>query len=260
MKKFAIYLMFIVLVFGVGCTNILDKEVNTEDFPKVIELIKDMEEYSEMQRTYIVDNFQMEMGLHVMGLQSGVAGQPTMTFREVIEDLASDYGTTLQEKIEIRKQNKQISEFSKLIDAKAMPIDRYEGYFIFDIEFNNTFDREVLYIILSYKYVDKYDVRYFQESARITDQVAGDFVGVKQIMLHETYNDASRFMASKVPIQASLALREEIGVEEANEKVNREFMMEGLTIETTLVVFTDKSEISMGYGDWEYFDERYIVE
>ena len=61
-------------------------------------------------------------------------------------------------------------------------------------------------------------------------------------------------MYSEVPIRASKALREELGEEKANKKVQRDFLMEGLKLETLGIVFKDKSELFQGDAEWEYFE------
>jgi len=61
-------------------------------------------------------------------------------------------------------------------------------------------------------------------------------------------------MYTEVPIQASKALRDELGVEKANTKVQRDFLMEGLKLETLGIVFKDKSELVLQDAEWKYLE------
>lgn len=63
-------------------------------------------------------------------------------------------------------------------------------------------------------------------------------------------------MYTKVPVQAKKALRDELGEEEANEKVKKEFLMEGLKVSVLGIVFKDKSELVYQDADWAYLEEE----
>ena len=49
----------------------------------------------------------------------------------------------------------------------------------------NQFEKEILYIILNYKYVNKYDSEFFDEKTKLTDEVAGDFKGELEVSTTE---------------------------------------------------------------------------
>ena len=63
-------------------------------------------------------------------------------------------------------------------------------------------------------------------------------------------------MYSKVPVQAKKALRDELGEVEANEKVKKEFIMEGLKVSVLGIVFKDKSELLFQDAAWKYLEEE----
>ena len=61
-------------------------------------------------------------------------------------------------------------------------------------------------------------------------------------------------MYIKVPVQAEKVLLHELGEEKANDKVKKEFLIEGLKVSVLGVVFKDKSEVTFQNADWEYLD------
>lgn len=105
----------------------------------------------------------------------------------------------------------------------------------------------------NYKYVNKYDSKFFEKKTKLTDEIAGDFKGELKVSTEE-YNDVAEFMYSEVPIRASQALRDELGEEKANKKVQLDFLMEGLKLETLGIVFKDKSELFLQDAEWEYLE------
>lgn len=123
------------------------------------------------------------------------------------------------------------------------------------LKFNNQFDKEILYIILNYKYVNKYDSQFFDKKTKLTDEVAGDFKGELEISTTEKYNDVAEFMYTKVPTQARKALKDELGVEKANKKMQHDFLMKGLKLKTLGIVFKDKTELVKQDADWNYLDK-----
>ncbi len=127
-----------------------------------------------------------------------------------------------------------------------------KGYLTMKLKFNNQFEKEVLYIILNYKYINKYDSKFFDEKTKLTEEVAGDFKGELEISTTEKYNDVAEFMYTKVPIQARKVLRDKLGKEKADEKVQSDFLMEGLKVETLMLVFKDKTELVLKDAEWKY--------
>ena len=120
------------------------------------------------------------------------------------------------------------------------------------LKFKKKKKKPILYAIINYKYVNKYDSEFFDEKVKLTDEVAKDFKEEVEVTTTEQYNDVAEFMYKKVPVQASLKLRNEMGTKAANEKVERDFLMEGLKIETLGIVFQDKSELTVQDEEWEY--------
>jgi len=238
-----------------SCKNTLDKKLNKEDFDQVKQEINSDEKYSEMKRTYLIDNLSMQLGFAELGKAMDIDESKMPTFREQINELSTDFDSIRTAKLDIRENNKKLESFVTLKDANTTSIDKYKGYLSMTLDFDNQFDKEILYIILNYKYVNKYDSEFFDEKSKLTDEVAEDFNGEVEISIKEEYNSVADFMYTKVPVQAKQALRDELGEEEANKKVKKEFLMEGLKVAALGIVFKDKSELILQDADWKYLEE-----
>ena len=253
--------MAIATLIITSCTNPMDKPLNSKDFGKIKEEISADKNYSQMKKKYIIDNLSEQLGFLELGKTIGKAmGKDmnklkTSTFKEEIAELTVAFDSIRTAKIEIAENNKKLEDFIELIDANTISLDKYKGYLIMKIKFNNQFEKEILYIILNYKYVNKYDTEFFNEKSKLTDEVAGDFKGELELSTTEKYNDVAEFMYTKVPVQASKALRDELGIEKANKKVKHDFLMEGLKLETLGIVFKDKSELVKQDADWKYLEK-----
>jgi len=260
-KKITLEFMAIATLIITSCTNPMDKPLNSKDFGKIKEEISADKNYSQMKKKYIIDNLSEQLGFLELGKTIGKAmGKDmnklkTSTFKEEIAELTVAFDSIRTAKIEIAENNKKLEDFIELIDANTISLDKYKGYLIMKIKFNNQFEKEILYIILNYKYVNKYDSEFFNEKSKLTDEVAGDFKGELELSTTEKYNDVAEFMYTKVPVQASKALRDELGVEKANKKVKHDFLMEGLKLETLGIVFKDKSELVKQDADWKYLEK-----
>ena len=260
MKKFKFGFMMIAAIIITSCTNPLDKPINNKDFVEVKELISSDTAYSPMKRKYIIDNISEQLGYLELGKTMGKAMGKEMdeskisTFRQEIGELSMTFDSTRIAKIDIKNNNEKLKNFVELVDANTISIDKYKGYLTMKLKFNNQFEKEILYIILNYKYINKYDSEFFDEKTKLTDEVAGDFKRELEVSTTEKYNDVAEFMYTKVPIQASKALRDKLGVEKANTKVKHDFLMEGLKVETLGIVFKDKTELVHQNADWEYLE------
>jgi hypothetical protein len=242
-------------LFITSCTKTLDKSLNKEDFNEVKQTINSDESKSAMKKKYVIDNLSTIIELAELGKAMEMEKSLIPTFREQISDLSNDFDSIRIAKNKIRENNKKLKEFISLIDVNTVCIDKYKGYLSMTLDFNNQFEKEILYIVLNYKYVNKYDSEFFNEKTKLTDEVAGEFKGELKVSTTETYNDVAEFMYTKVPEQASKALRDELGVEEANKKVKHEFLMEGMKIETLAIIFKDKTELIREEADWEYLED-----
>ena len=209
-----------------------------------------------MKKKYVIANLSMQLGFAELGKSMKMDEAKMPTFREQIDELTTDFDSIRTAKLEIRENNKKLESFVTLKDANTVSIDKYKGYLSMTLDFNNQFDKEILYIILNYKYVNKYDTEFFDEKSKLTDEVAGDFNGEVEISTKEEYNSVADFMYTKVPVRARQELRDELGEEEANKKVKKEFLMEGLKVGTLGIVFKDKSELVYQDADWEYLEEE----
>lgn len=256
MKKSMEMGLFLMALFMLtSCTNILDKPLNKEDYDKVKETIQNDNDYSPMQKKYIFDNLSMQLGFIELAKAMNADDKLIPTFRTQIDDLVADYDSIMTAKIAIKENNKKLENFISLKDANTTSLDKYTGILSMTLDFNNQFDKEILYIILNYKYVNKYDSEFFDERSKLTDEVAGDFRGEVAISTREEYNSVANFMWSEVPVRAGKELRDKLGVEEADKKVKKDFLMEGLQVSALGIVFKDKSELLYQNADWEYFDE-----
>jgi len=239
-----------------SCTSTLDKKLNKEDFDQVKQEINSNEKNSDMKKKYLIDNLEMQLGFVELGKAMKMAESKMPTFREQINELTIDFDSTRTAKIEIRENNKKLENFVTLKDANTVSIDKYKGYLSMTLDFNNQLDKEVLYVILNYKYVSKYDSEFFDEKSKLTDEVAGDFKGEVEISTKEEYNSVADFMYTEVPVQAKKALRDELGEEEADEKVKKDFIMKGLKVSVLGIVFKDKSELIFQDAVWKYLEEE----
>lgn len=253
------FIMTVALVLT-GCSNVLNKPMNSEDFEKVKEEITNNDEYTSEKSAYITDHLKESLGFLEMGKTMGKAlgkkWDPSKipTFKEEITDLSVAYDSILSTKLAARKNNEKLKNFSQLVEANTISIDKYTGYLSMKLNFKNDFEKEVLYILLNYKYINKYDSKFFDEKTKLTDEVAGDFKGEVEVMTTEKYNDVANFMYTKVPTKASQELQDELGEEAANKKVKNDFLMEGLEVKTLGIIFKDKTELFYEDAEWEYLE------
>ncbi|MBN1989675.1 MAG: hypothetical protein JW783_09795 [Bacteroidales bacterium] len=235
-----------------SCTNMLDKPLNKEDFEKVKELVNADQTLKEMKKKYIIDNLSMYLGFSELGKAIVGEGAQVKTFGEYIGELKTDFDSTETQILQNIENNKKLKDFITLTDAKTTSIDEYKGYLTMKLKFKNEFEKPILYTIINYKYVNKYDSKFFDEKVKLTDEVAKNFKDEVEVTTTEQYNDVAEFMYKEVPVQAPLKMRNEMGTEAANQKVEHDFLMEGLRIETLGIVFQDKSELTVQDEEWEY--------
>ena len=260
-KKTILFSATTLILVITSCTKPMDKPLNSEDFPKIKEEISANKNYSPMKSKYIIDNLSEQLGLLELGKTMGkvlgndIDKSKILTFREEISELVIVFDSIRTAKIKIAENNRKLEDFIELINANTISMDKHKGYLSMTLKFNNQFEKEILYIILNYKYVNKYDSKFFDETTKLTDEVAGDFKGELEILTTEKYNDVAEFMYTKVPIQARKALRDELGVEKANKKVKHDFLMEGLKLETLGIVFKDKTKLVKENADWTYLEK-----
>ena len=255
MRQKILLLVVCLMVFITGCKNALDKPLNKEDFGKIKEIVNADENLKEMQKKFIIDNLTMYLGFSEIGKALSVKDGELKTFRMYIEELKTEFDSTEAQILNNIENNKKIKEFIELTNAKTTSIDKYNGYLTMNLKFKNEFEKPILYVIINYKYVNKYDTKFFDEKVKLTDEVAKDFKGEIEVTTNEQYNDVAEFMYSKVPVQATLKMRNEMGENAANEKVERDFLMDGLIIETIGIVFKDKSELTIMNEEWEYLSK-----
>ena len=261
MKKFIVFISITFILSS--CTSSLEKKLNKGDFNQVKQEINSNETYSKMMKNYLIDNLEMQIGLVELGnkMQLPNSGEIKVpSFKQQINELITDFDSIRKSKIKIKENNEMLENFVTLKNANTVSIDKYNGYLSMTLDFNNQFNKEILYIILNYKYINKYDSEFFDKKSKLTDEVAGKFTGEVEISTKEEYNNVADFMYTKVPVRAKKTLIDELGEEKANDKVKKDFLMEGLKVSVLSVVFKDKSEVTFQNADWEYLDEETVDE
>lgn len=235
MKKTILAIFTLVLI---GCTNVLDKPLSKENLMDIKEIILSDDTRTPIKNKFIWDNLSKKVGYLEMGQAMGMGKEKPSTFRDKIKELSISYDSIKKAKEEIRKNNDKIKAFCTLTDSEVVGISKYKGYLYMTFDFDNQFDKEVLYFIMNYKYEDKYDNKYFDEKAKISDKITNNFKNGSVISLSEQYNDVAKFIYTKVQMDRM-----------------KEYLMEGLQIEVLKIVFTDKSSVEKKNGNWKYFDK-----
>ena len=186
---------------------------------------------------YIKDNLSTLVGLVELGKKMAVNEDKIPTFSSKIADYSKDYDSIKSVKLENKLNNERLENFVELTGAKTVSINKYKGYLYMNLKFDNQFDKEILYAIINNKYVTEYDTEYFDTKTKLTDKVAKDFKGEIEVTTLEEYNDIANFMYTKVP-QDSM----------------KEFLLKGMKVSVTGIVFKDKTELVHQNSDWEYLD------
>lgn len=248
--------LYILLVcYTVACSDPLDKSLNSDDLASIKEYVSNNASFGQMEKKFIIDNLELAIGFANLGMLLGADDSEIPTFREFISKTSIEFDSIRTHKISIRENNQKINELVTLIDANTIAIDRNRGYLNLTLELNNQFDRDILYVILNYSYKDKYDRIFFNENVRLTDEIAGDFSEQIEVSINEQFNRVSQFIWSEVPTRARQSLRDELGNDEADAKVQRDFLMAGLDVQTLRIVFTDRTEIAPQNAEWAYFED-----
>ena len=112
----------------------------------------------------------------------------------------------------------------KITEASSFAISQYKGYLNLNLDIKNNFEKEVLYLVIEYSYIDKYETKYFSERAKITEVTSGE----RKLNLLEEYNRVSEFLYRRVP---------------SEEVAGRSFLAEGLKIKVIGVAFKDGEKV-----------------
>lgn len=237
MTKTRLLLLSILVASVTSCTKTIEKNMNSEDLKEVAKLITEQFKSTPKKGKYVNDNISTLLNFVELGKKMGAPTDKIPTFKETIEDLSKDYDSISDVKLKAKKNNAKLKGFVELVDAETVSISKYKGYLKMKLKFDNEFDKDVLYAIINYKYVNEYDTTYFDEKSKLTDKVADNFKGEVEISTKEEYNDIANFMYTKVP-----------------QDTMKEFLLKGMKVSVTGVVFKDKSELTYQDADWEYFD------
>jgi len=162
-SKYILLIFVFISSLSVSCKNVLDKPLNRKDFLKIEEKIMADQSLKEMKKKYIIDNLSLILGFSdLVESKSGKVFKEN-TFRELIEELNSDYDS-IESQIKTNiDNNRKIRDLVTLQDAEVFPINEYKGYLALNLELNNSFNKEILYIILNYKYINKYDSKIYNK-------------------------------------------------------------------------------------------------
>lgn len=112
----------------------------------------------------------------------------------------------------------------KITEVSSFALSEYKGYLNLTLDIKNNFEKEVLYLVIEYSYIDKYETNYFSERAKITEVTSGEI----KLNLLEEYNRASEFLYRRVP---------------SEEVAGRAFLAEGLKIKVIGVSFKDGEKV-----------------
>lgn len=226
MKK-NLLLAFAFIFLLTNCKSVLDKPINKDDFTHVKNIISKSDTLNQLKKNYIIDKLAITVGGAEISKLILSNNKNIPSFRETINNLSTDYDN-----------QRKIMNFITLLEAKAFPIDDYTGYLLMKVKFNNTFKNDILYIDLNYKYIDKYDSQSFDNTCKVTDNVANNFKGIVQLTTNESFNDVAEFMHKNLPFDTI---------------ANSVYLMKNLKIFPVLIVFKDKSQIEFDFDDLKYF-------
>jgi hypothetical protein len=245
MKPQTLLTLFIVGLLLTSCKDVTEKQLNKDDFATIKERIEKSDTLTSGKKRYIIDNLSMMLGFSELGKAINPSIKDSIpTFKEQIVDFGKDYDKKYNEILTNIENNKKLKGLLTLKGAEVFGAGEYKASLFMTFDCNNQFDKPILYAILNYKYIDKYDTKYFDEKVKLADKYANDFkTGEIKIGTNEQYNDVAKFVYTKVPSRTYL---------KDNGKRANEFMMEGLKVEVLGVVFADKSEITFGDETWDY--------
>ena len=112
----------------------------------------------------------------------------------------------------------------KITEASSFALSQYKGYLNLTLDIKNSFEKEVLYVVIEYSYIDKYETKYFSERAKVTEVTSGK----RKINLLEEHNSVSDFLYRRVP---------------SEENAGRAFLAKGLKIKVIGVAFKDGNKV-----------------
>lgn len=168
---------------------------------------------------------------------AGLAGKSEVvpTYREVFINFSRQYDSTAAVYKRILDNNQKLKTLVQLETVKTFIFGEYNSIIGLDMAINNAFGKDILYMIIEYELVDKYDTRYFNHRVKITDELIKD--GRAAVSVSHKYDEVSRYLWSKAP---------------ANDEKRQAFFDENFKLRVLGVVFTDKTEVTERSADWEY--------
>jgi len=225
MKK-TIWIIILSVLFT-GCKNVLNNKINKENFVKVREFITKSDTIKELKKQYLIDKMSEDVAANELGKLMTKQDVSDKKFTDLFKEYSNEYA-----------QKEKLFNFVTLTNSCAIPISEYEGYLYIVLKFNNQFNKDVLYIDLNSKYVDKYDQESFNETSIVKDIFAHNFKKVSQLSSCEKYNSVAKFIYNDLP---------------ADTLKNKPILMAGLKTIATLIVFKDKSKVELPESEFRYF-------
>ena len=142
--------------------------------------------------------------------------EPAPTFRDQIAKIGVDYEINRR----LIENNKKLKNLLKLKEVEAIPFD---GTLNMKFQCSNTFDKGILYAIVEYRYVDRYDNTILKKTVKITDELANGFKN-------------GDFEVTMRGLSITLS---DFNFERRDKKV----FLNDLTVDVLNIVFSDKSSI-----------------
>lgn len=206
--------LFFICIAFYGCGGIVENKINKEDYSSVKDLISKSDTLSEKKKKYLIAKMCLEIGLAEMGkLINKNIIDSLPTFKESIVNNGRNYDNRI-------KTNIMLKNFLTLDSSVGVAFNNEAMLFLF-MKCKNNFKKKVLFVLLNYKYQDKYQTEHFNETAKIIDRAADNFnAGKVGIQINDKYGNLYSYMhsyGSKFP--------------------------DGLKINVSKVVFDDNEEI-----------------
>lgn len=225
---------FILAITFFACGSVWDEQVSADTVNEILPLIQSNDTLSDGKKKYIADMIPMSAGLASL---ASLAGKPKgiPTYRDLFIDFSRQYDSTAAVYRSIRENNENLRQLVKLASVKSLIFSEYSSMIGLDITINNAFGKDLLYMILEYELVDKYDTRYFSHRVKLTDELIED--NRANVSVFHKYDQVSRYLWSKAP---------------SNDEKRQAFFDENFRLRVLSVVFTDKTEVSEQSAEWEY--------
>ena len=215
-----------------SCATIWEKPISKENLSDAITELGKVDTIANGKKRFLGEMIPLAIGLSELAPKD--VQRPT--FREVFDIYSKQYDSTANAIRVAQINNDRLKGLiASVDDIYSFASDQYRSSFGLKLTLNNTFEKDILYIILNYKLIDEYDTEFFNEKVKITDKsISGNQV---EFLARNEYDQISTWMWKKAP---------------SNDAKRKEVLMKNLVVEPLLVVFTDKSEVVYQKVEWQY--------